>query len=263
MNTAPSNGIALRNVGKQYRAGAPVLSGIDLDIATGEFVAIVGASGCGKSTLLRVLAGLEGNYSGQVLIDGEPPRLPSPHVGVAFQEARLFPWLSVQRNVALGLQRLRLPRAEVERRVAGQLATVGLSEWANALPHQLSGGMAQRVSLARALIARPAVLLLDEPFSALDALTRAQMHELLLHLRSGQPLNVLMVTHDVEEAVYLADRVVVMSANPGRIRHVETIPLPHPRQRDSQPFQHLRHALTARVGDGAQATPAPELAESP
>ncbi|MHC1479075.1 ABC transporter ATP-binding protein [Frateuria aurantia] len=246
-----SPAIHLQGLSKSFVAGTGhprVLSSIDLQVALGEFVAIVGPSGCGKSTLLRVLAGLDTDYEGIVHVDGEPPRLPSGHLGMVFQEPRLFPWLSVAANVGLGLERLRLPRVEAARRIKEQLHQVGLLDASEALPHQLSGGMAQRVSLARALITRPDVLLLDEPFSALDALTKSQMHTLLLALRRKHQLTALMVTHDIEEAIYLADRVIVMAARPGRIQHAAEVQLAHPRDRGDAVFRQLRQQLTAQVG---------------
>lgn len=239
------------NLGKRFASQqrqVDVLSGFNLSITRGEFVALVGPSGCGKSTLLRIVAGLDRDFEGDVRIHGDAPVLPSRRTGIVFQDSRLFPWLSVRENVALGLAREKLDGATRAARIDAQIEAVGLAGFADSLPHQLSGGMAQRVSLARTLVAEPEVLLLDEPFSALDALTKAQMHELLLSLHARRPFTALMVTHDVEEAIWLADRVVVLAARPGRIRHIERVELSRPRPRSGAPFQQIRERLIHHLG---------------
>jgi sulfonate transport system ATP-binding protein len=210
-----------------------VLDGLDLDIAPGEFVAMIGRSGTGKSTLLRALAGLDSGVSGTLAVPGE--------TAVAFQEPRLVPWKRVLANLTLGL---RAPAAETVARAA--LDEVGLSERAGAWPLTLSGGEAQRASLARALVRQPSLLLLDEPFSALDALTRISMHRLVLSLWERHKPAVLLVTHDVDEALALADRVLVLSG--GRIAHSAPIDVPRPRDRDHPELTALRLRLLAELG---------------
>jgi ABC-type nitrate/sulfonate/bicarbonate transport system ATPase subunit len=250
--------VRLQAVSKRYRVAGrdlPILADFSLDVRRHEFIAIVGESGCGKSTLLRLLIGLDDVYDGRILVDGVAPRIGNDEAAIVFQDPRLFPWLTVEQNVALGLARFGLDRAEVARRVQEHIALVGLSGFEPALPHQLSGGMAQRVALARSIVAHPGFLLLDEPFSALDATTRSLMHDQLLRVRDATDLTMLLVTHDVEEAVYLADRVVVMAPRPGRIREIVDIDLPRPRVRGDAAFQRERERLHAllRNGDGGAA----------
>jgi len=200
------------------------LADVSLRVAPGEFVSIVGPSGCGKSTLLNVVAGFIDASAGQVTLDGEPIRGPGPERGVVFQHHSLFPWLTVHDNVAYGLRARGLPRAERERRVGALLLRCGLREFARHYPEQLSGGMRQRVGIVRAIANEPRVLLLDEPFGALDAQTREVMQEILLDLWQRFRTSVLFVTHDIDEAVYLSDRVYVMSARPGTIKAERTVP---------------------------------------
>jgi len=212
--------------GKSYGART-VLENFTLTVAPGEIVALLGPSGCGKSTALRIVAGLDTDFDGEVRVLGERVREPSSAVGVMFQEPRLLPWLTVARNVAFAVDggEGAMPR------VNALLEEVGLAGWAAALPRTLSGGMAQRVALARALFREPAILLLDEPFGAVDALTRARLQALLLRVTARHGTTVVLVTHDTREAVLLADRVVVMSADAAR-RSVEIpVPLPRPRER--------------------------------
>jgi sulfonate transport system ATP-binding protein len=221
-----------RNLGRAFD-GRRVLSAVDLDIAPGEFVALLGRSGSGKSTLLRALAGLDREVTGELVVDGT--------VAVAFQEPRLLPWKRVLANVSLGL---RAPQAALV--AANALAEVGLAMRANAWPLTLSGGEAQRASLARALVHEPQLLLLDEPFCALDALTRMAMHELVLKLWAGHKPAVLMVTHDVDEALALADRAVVLRG--GRIANQFAVPFERPREHDEPELIALRHQLLAELG---------------
>jgi sulfonate transport system ATP-binding protein len=205
----PALPVRLDGVARRFGAAHTVLSDVDLDVAPGEIVAVLGPSGCGKSTLLRQVSGLDAPTSGRVTIDGTPVVGADPRTAVAFQEPRLLPWRTLTRNVALGLPPGTAKDAG-RARVAQLLDLVGLAASAGLRPRQVSGGMAQRASLARALARNPGVLLLDEPFGALDALTRLRMQDLLLDLHAAQPATILLVTHDVEEALYLADRVVLL-----------------------------------------------------
>jgi NitT/TauT family transport system ATP-binding protein len=215
----------------QTRAGRSLaLSGIDLSVAAGRFTVIVGPSGCGKSSLLMMMAGLRRQSEGQILCDGRPIETPDPdRVGVVFQEANLFPWLTAADNVAFPLALRRVPKAERLARAAAMLRLVGLAEAGGRYPHELSGGMKQRVSIARGLVQDPPVLLLDEPFAALDEQTRMSMGEELLRIWSATRKTVVFVTHSLTEAVYLADEVLVMSAHPGRIIDRIDVGLPRPR----------------------------------
>jgi NitT/TauT family transport system ATP-binding protein len=219
--------LAIRGLTKTYRSkGGDVtaLDGIDLDVPTGGFTTLVGTSGCGKSTLLNIVAGLDAPTAGTVTVDGDLVVGPGPDRGVVFQQYSLFPWRDVAANVAFGLECRRVGRAERRERVAEMLGIVGLTEFAGRLPRELSGGMRQRVAIARALVGEPDVLLLDEPFAALDLQTRQAMHEFLRRVWQRTQATVLMVTHDVGEAVYLADEVVVLSARPGRVAERITVP---------------------------------------
>lgn len=224
------------------------LQNFSLDIAAGELVALVGSSGCGKSTLLRMLVGLESATQGEIRIHGEPVTGVGKERGIVFQEPRLFPWLNVIDNVMLGLADEPLSRAAKRQRALEMLARVQLTEFASALPAQLSGGMAQRVAIARGLVGRPQILMLDEPFGALDALTRHTLQQELLQIHRSAGTTTLLVTHDVEEAVALADRVVVLSPRPGRIREVVSLELPHPRRREEASFtaacRRIRNLIT-------------------
>ena len=226
-----------------------VLDDISLAVEPGEFVAIVGGSGCGKSTLLRLLAGLDLDYQGTLLHDGAPIAGPSLERGLVFQDHRLFPWLTVEQNVALAFTNTAVPAAERSARVAAEIARVGLKGFAGAYPHQLSGGMSQRAAIARALVGRPDVLLLDEPLGALDALTRLHMQKELRRLWLEEGITTVMVTHDIEEAVYLADRIVVLEARPGKVKRIQPVALPHPRQRRESSFVALRDGLLADFGE--------------
>jgi len=229
----------------------PVLEGIDLAIAPGAFVALLGPSGCGKSTLLRLAAGLERPTRGQVLEDGRPITGPDPRRILVFQDPTLFPWRSVWKNVAFGLEARGLLPAE-KGRVDAALALVQLGGFAEAHPHQLSGGMAQRVALARALVNDPELLLLDEPFGRLDSLTRLTMQTELLALWRKVGFTALMVTHDVEEALLLADRVIVLSDRPARIVAEVTVQKPHPRRRDDAELIAQRRFILEKLGFGAE-----------
>ena len=201
------------NLSKRYEVQGeplPVLDDITLTVDPGEFVSIVGSSGCGKSTLLRLIVGLEDDYQGEVLLDGQRVVGTSLDRGIVFQEHRLFPWLTVEQNIALGLLNATFTDNEKRTSVREHIALVGLEGFETAYPHQLSGGMSQRVAIARALVNRPEVLLLDEPFGALDALTRAHLQQELHRIWQAEGITMILVTHDVEEAIYLGDKVVVM-----------------------------------------------------
>ncbi|WP_265531659.1 ABC transporter ATP-binding protein [Pseudomonas saponiphila] len=238
--------VSFNHVGKTFTVTGGEVEAIrefNLDIAEGEFVAIVGSSGCGKSTLLRLLIGLDTEFRGEIRVDGQRVSGIGSERGIVFQEHRLFPWLTVAENIGLGLVNEPLSAAERQRRIDDFIELVGLKDFTRAYPHQLSGGMAQRVAIARGLVASPRILLLDEPFGALDALTRQQMQDELLAIRERARITTVLVTHDVEEAIFLADRVVVMEPRPGRIKRVVQVALPHPRQRSSFDFHQLREEL--------------------
>jgi len=239
----------------------PVLDNITLTVNPGEFVSIVGSSGCGKSTLLRLIVGLEDDYQGEVLLDGQRVVGTSLSRGIVFQEHRLFPWLTVEENIALGLLNAALPADEKARSVREHIGLVGLAGFETAYPHQLSGGMSQRVAIARALVSRPDVLLLDEPFGALDALTRAHLQQELHRIWQAEGITMILVTHDVEEAVYLGDQVVVMEPRPGRIRRIVPVDLPHPRDRAGVPFAHLKEDVLAEFAGEAEAATAARHAD--
>ncbi|WP_136707605.1 ABC transporter ATP-binding protein [Agromyces sp. H66] len=246
--------IAFRGVGRAFgSAGAvrPVLRDLDLDVAAGEILAILGPSGCGKSTLLRIAGGLDRPTSGEVAVDGTPVAHYDRRTGVGFQEPRLLPWRTIAKNVALGLPR-GTPRETARAQVARLLELVGLADFAGHRPREVSGGMAQRASLARALARNPGVLLLDEPFGALDALTRLKMQDLLLDVHAAEPTTVLLVTHDVDEALQLADRVILLGSEgdePGAvIRQTVVVPGRRPRDRGSAELAELRGRLLDGLG---------------
>ena len=224
----PSPKLAFEGITLDY-PGLRVLDGIDLSLADGEFLAIVGPSGCGKSTLLRLASGLLDPTAGRVLLDGKPVSGPPPGVGFMFQRDTLMPWANVRRNVEVGLVLGGTPAREHPVRLAELLALVGLTDFAGHRPAQLSGGMRQRVALARLLAYAPDIYLLDEPFGALDAQTKITMGRELLRIWAQRRRSVVFVTHDIEEAVTLADRVVVMAPRPGRVRSVHRVDLPRPR----------------------------------
>ena len=237
--------LSLDRVGKTYPSGVRALGGVSLDVGLGEIVAVIGGSGCGKSTLLRAIAGLDPASEGGIRLDGEMISGPHEKIGIIFQEPRLLPWLKVADNVGFGLGDC--PRAERAERVATALARVGLADKAAVWPRELSGGQAQRVAIARALVPRPEVLLLDEPFSALDAFTRTALQDHLLDLWADAKPTLLLVTHDVEEAIVLADRVMVMRPNPGHIFAEIEVDLPRPRDRQSAAFDFAKRRVLAAL----------------
>ena len=238
--------LSLRGVSKTYQAadGSPVvaLDRVTLDVAAGELIALVGPSGCGKSTLLRLVAGLEPPTAGELFVGTESIAGPSAERGLMFQEHSLFPWLTVRRNIETGLAArgvLRDRRHEVDE----YMRLVGLERFADAYPHQLSGGMAQRAALARALVNHPRVLLLDEPLGALDQFTRMRMQDEILRLWKARGTTMVLVTHDIDEAIYMCDRIAVMTPGPGRIDRLMDVPLDRPRHRTDRRFTDLRVGL--------------------
>jgi NitT/TauT family transport system ATP-binding protein len=244
--------ITLRDVSKTYRSGAAhrvAVEGVSLDLGRGEFVSFVGPSGCGKTTTLMMMAGLVRTSSGSISMLGEPITAPPEDAAVVFQDysRSLFPWMRVGKNVALALNHSGLGKVEVNQRVEEVLTRVGLAGSARLYPWQLSGGMQQRVAIARALAVRPKLLMMDEPFAAVDAQTRIDLEDLLLELWSGTGMTVVFVTHDIDESVYLADRVVVMAAHPGRILKEVVVDLPRPRNQIETKELHEYAELRATV----------------
>jgi NitT/TauT family transport system ATP-binding protein len=223
-----------------------VLNHINLEVVDGEFVCILGPSGCGKSTLLNIVAGFLRQNDGQVNIDGELVQGPDPRRIFVFQERGVFPWLTVEGNIGFGL--FRLSKEEREKRIAYYVKLVGLDGFERAYPHELSGGMKQRLEVARALAVNPDMLFLDEPFGALDSITRLGMRRELLRIWELERKTVLFVTHDIDEAVQLADRVVVMSSRPARIRRIVEIDIPHPRDISSRRYLELRDGIFEEIG---------------
>jgi len=242
--------VHLENVNQRFQLDGkplPVLDHVSLDVAPGEFVAFLGPSGCGKSTLLRLLAGLDPPSDGQVLTDGEPVPGPDPSRVLVFQDPTLYPWRTVRANVALGLEARGLLRSQGHR-VDDAIRLVGLTGFDSAYPHQLSGGMAQRVALARALVNDPRLLLLDEPLGKLDSLTRLSMQGELVRLWQRGGVTALLVTHDVEEALILAQRVVIFSPRPARITAELVVDRPYPRHRDDPHLVELRRKALGLLG---------------
>jgi sulfonate transport system ATP-binding protein len=238
--------LEIRDVSKTYSvdgADLPALRDVSFTVEEGEFVTILGASGCGKSTLLRLIIGLDGDYRGDILLDGRRIAGPGADRGIVFQEPRLLPWLTVEQNVALGLDASGTPTALSKRVAQEQLKRVKLAGFERAYPHQLSGGMAQRAAIARALISQPRILLMDEPLGALDSQTRAYMQAELLSLWRRENTTMVMVTHDIEEAVYLSSKVVVMEPSPGRVRGILPIEADHPRDRTSPAFARWKERI--------------------
>ena len=255
----------IRAVGLEKRYGrtdaVPAMAGVDLDVRAGELVTVVGASGCGKSTLLRIIAGFESATGGSITVAGEPVTGPGPDRGVVFQDYGLFPWLTVLENIAYGPRQKRYSRDVVTERAERYLDTVGLTRFARKYPGELSGGMQQRVAIARVLANDPAVMLMDEPFGALDALTRSTMQTELSRIHRATGTTVLLVTHSIEEAVVLADRVVVMAGGashgvPGHIREVIPVDLGEERDVTGPEFNSIKRRISALVHQGNEAAPA-------
>jgi NitT/TauT family transport system ATP-binding protein/sulfonate transport system ATP-binding protein len=247
--------LEIKGLNKQYQVrgeSLSVLENISLSIKPGEFVSIVGSSGCGKSTLLKLIIGLEDSYQGELLLDGNRIVGTSLERGIVFQEHRLFPWLTVEQNISIGLlNNTKLSKEEKLKSIQEHIELVGLKNFSGAYPYQLSGGMSQRVAIARALVNRPEVLLLDEPFGALDAFTRAFLQQELQRIWEKEGITMIQVTHDVEEAVYLGDRVVVMQPNPGRIKRIIDVPLPRERNRSSAEFIAIKEDVLREFSDSS------------
>ena len=248
--TASAPAIRVEGVRKTFATGGRevvALDGIDLEVAAGEFVCLLGPSGCGKSTLLNAVAGFSPPTSGRILAGGREVTSPGPDRAMVFQEYALFPWMTVAANVAFGLEVKGTPAAEIRATVDAWLAKLGLTDFRDRFPKDLSGGMRQRVAIARVLAIDPPVLLMDEPFGALDALTRRNLQDELLRIWAGSGKSVLFVTHGIEESLYLADRVVVMTYRPGAVKEVIPVPLPRPRDPSSSEFGAHSRRLTALV----------------
>jgi nitrate ABC transporter ATP-binding subunit len=242
--------LTVRGVTKRFAVGdgeIEALAPVDLAIPTGEFVCLIGASGCGKSTLLRIIAGFEEPTTGEVSIDGKVITGPGRDRGMVFQDYALFPWMTVKENISFGPRQRHLPREEIDKTTDEFVRMVGLERFADRYPNQLSGGMKQRVAIARVLANDANILLMDEPFGALDALTREQLQNELLQIWKRTGVTTIFVTHSVEEAVLLADRVLVMSAGPGRIDSDFRIDLPRPRDVSSPEFNALRRDVARRL----------------
>lgn len=241
--------LELEAVGKNFVDDAGInhkaVEGVDLRVNEHEIIALVGTSGCGKSTLLRIVSGLEQPTEGRVLLEGNQVIEPSANIAMVFQEPRLMPWLSVYENIRLVL--LDLPAQEQQQRIDEALAQVGLSGFRDALPRQLSGGMAQRAAIARALVRKPDILLLDEPFSALDSFTRAGLQQHLLELWKNARFTLIFVTHDIEEAVVLADRIVILRGTPGRLHQELQVKVPHPRARTDASISRIKDEVVAAL----------------
>jgi len=254
MSAVEPEGLDILHVSKRYGAGESalvVLDDVSLHVRPGEFVSVLGASGCGKSTLLRLIAGLDAGYSGAIMMGGERVSDTSLERGIVFQDHRLFPWLTAEQNILAALRNAPLSAREKRDAVAAHIALVGLAGFERAYPHQLSGGMAQRVAIARGLVNRPRVLLLDEPFGALDALTRSRLQNELLRIWERERITMILVTHDVDEAISLGDRVVTMAPRPGRIQRIVSVALPRPRERTDPRFARLRDEILSDFSDVA------------
>lgn len=247
MSETPVNKIQLRDVEKRFKSARGdqqiALSRLDLDIKAGEFVCLVGPSGCGKTTLINLMAGFEKPTSGSVLIDGEQVTAPNPDHIMIFQDYGLYPWRTVLGNVLFGLQARGVAAGEAREKALAALEMVGLSQSIDKHPHELSGGMKQRASIARALAVEPSVLFMDEPFAALDAFTRLHLQDELLRIWTEKKPTVVFVTHDLDEAIALGQRVVLMAPMPGRIQKVLEVNLPHPRERTDHEFAAFRKRL--------------------
>lgn len=237
--------IAINDVQKSFTVNNKsmlVLEKTDLSINENEIVAILGPSGCGKSTLLRMIAGLETIDDGEIVVNDKKVTGPSIDRGMAFQDSRLYPWLTIEDNIGFGLPK-NVRKDEARKLVDEHLKLVKLEQFATAYPHQLSGGMKQRASIARALINKPSVLLLDEPFGALDAITKIHMQEEVIQIWAKEKMTMVLVTHDITEAIYMADRVVILSGRPGHVSEIVDVNLPHPRQRNSFKFVELQEKI--------------------
>jgi NitT/TauT family transport system ATP-binding protein len=257
--------IVCRSLQKSYfdirrREEIVAIAELNLDIADGELVTILGPSGCGKTSFLNIIAGFDRETGGTLLLDGAPIVGPGPDRGMVFQEYALFPWLNIEGNVEFGLRERGVPTAERREQTRRQIAAVGLRGFEKRYPHELSGGMRQRVALARVLVNDPKILLMDEPFAALDAQTRTLMQEELLNVWSRDRRSVIFITHNIEEAILLGDRVVVMTARPGRIKEIVIVDIPRPRDVTSEQFNSIRRRVASLMQDEARKAFAASLA---
>jgi sulfonate transport system ATP-binding protein len=242
--------LEIKSVSKSYTVGQSplqVLSGVSFDAKSGHFLSIVGASGCGKSTLLRLISGLDDDYEGDILLDGEHISGPSLARGIVFQDHRLLPWLTLEQNIGLSLENTGWSSKDKKETIRKQIELVGLSGFEKAYTHQLSGGMAQRAAIARALANKPEILLLDEPLGALDAITRIRLQEELLRIWRVEGTTMILVTHDVDEAIFLSNEIVVMGSNPGRVTKRFIVNLPSPRDRASAEFIELKRQVLVEL----------------
>jgi NitT/TauT family transport system ATP-binding protein len=243
--------LTVKDICKKYEAddgdGLQALQNIDIEVKDKEFVCIIGPSGCGKTTLLRIIAGLEKADSGYVTLNNKPILTPGPDRGMVFQEYSLFPWRTVLKNITFSLELKKIPKAERNKIAREYLELVGLEKFADSYPHELSGGMKQRVAIARALVNDPKVLLMDEPFGAVDAQTRNRLQQELLKIWEKEQKTIMFITHSVDEAVFLADRVVVFTARPGKINEIIDIDLPRPRDRTSLEANIVRERLLSSL----------------
>lgn len=252
--------LEIKDVNRIYRDEddneTQALKDINLAVRRGEFISIIGSSGCGKTTLLRLIGGLDKPQSGELLLDGKEIEGPNPKRGYVFQQGSLFQWLNVEQNIASGLKARHVYKQNKDK-VQDYIKLIGLQGFEKSYPHQISGGMAQRVAIARALINDPEILLLDEPMGALDSFTRADIQNKLLELRKANNATMILVTHDVDEALYLSDRIVIMTPRPGRISEIMEVKLPHPRHRGGTEFLTLRRSILEKFRL-ASAEPQPE-----
>ena len=252
--------LTIENLRRIYKdddgADVEALEDVSLKIKRGEFISIIGASGCGKTTLLRSIAGRDKPDSGTIVMDGHPITKPDPERGYVFQQGGLFNWLTVEQNISYGLKTRRVYKQKKDD-VAKYIELVGLKGFEESYPYQISGGMAQRVAIARTLINEPKMLLLDEPMGALDSFTRADIQDKLLELHRLNGITMVLVTHDIDEAIYLSDRIVIMTPRPGKISNIIDVNIPHPRQRGEVEFLAMRRKLLQKF-DLATAHPEPE-----
>lgn len=242
--------IQIKQVNKTFSSdgrNVVALENINLDIQRGEFVCLLGPSGCGKSTLLNAIAGFSAPTSGSILVDGTPVSLPGPDRGMVFQEYALFPWMTVEQNVAFGLEIKKLPQAQIREKVAAMLEMLKLQDFKDRYPKDLSGGMRQRVAIARVLVLDSPIMLMDEPFGALDSLTRRNLQDELLRIWSDFRKTIIFVTHSIEESIYLADRIVVMTYRPGTIKRDVSVTMPRSRDPSSIAFNEIKKELAQLV----------------